>query len=153
MIREDFIKRKISLIQDEIAHLVELSRFSFNEIASDFVKQSALERILERIITRAIDINNHLISELATKDTSPPKDFKETFMRMAELGVYPAEFASGISKSVGTRNVLVHEYDKVDYRAIYESVADCLRDYHQYCEYILEFLNKQKDNSYRIPSP
>ena len=144
MIREDFIRRKISLIQDELAHLVELSRFSFNEVVSDFVKQSAVERILERTISRAIDVNNHLLSELASKDTSPPKDFKETFMRMAELGVYPVEFAGQISRSVGTRNVLVHEYDKVDYRKIYNSISDCLRDYHQYCEYILEFLGKQK---------
>jgi len=144
MIREDFIRRKISLIQDELAHLVELSRFSFNEVVSDFVKQSALERILERIISRAIDVNNHLLSELANKDTSPPKDFKETFVRMADLGVYPVEFAEQISRSVGTRNVLVHEYDKVDYRKIYNSISDCLRDYHQYCEYILEFLGKQK---------
>jgi len=143
MIREDFIRRKISLIQDELAHLVELSRFSFNEVVSDFVKQSALERILERIISRAIDVNNHLLSELANKDTSPPKDFKETFVRMADLGVYPVEFAEQISRSVGTRNVLVHEYDKVDYRKIYNSISDCLRDYHQYCEYILEFLAKQ----------
>lgn len=143
MIREDFIKRKISLIQDELAHLVELSRFSFNEVVSDFVKQSALERILERTISRAIDVNNHLLSELAGKDTSPPKDFKETFMRMAELGVYPVEFAGQISRSVGTRNVLVHEYDKVDYNKIYNSISDCLRDYHQYCEYILEYLAKQ----------
>ena len=95
-------------MQDELAHLVELSRYSFNEIVSDFVKMSALERILERIISRAIDINNHLIAELTTKDTSPPKDFKETFMRLAELGICSEEFAERISKSVGTRNILFH---------------------------------------------
>ncbi|MBI5193001.1 MAG: hypothetical protein HZA08_06115 [Nitrospirae bacterium] len=53
MINKDFVRRKISLIQDELSHLVELSRFSLNEIAGDFVKMSALERILERIISRA----------------------------------------------------------------------------------------------------
>lgn len=143
MIREDFVRRKISLIQDELAHLVELSRFSFDEIAGDFIKLSALERILERIISRAIDINHHLIAELATQDTSPPKDYRETFMRMAEVGVYPKSFAGQVSKSVGTRNVLVHEYENVDYRKIYNSVSDCLRDYHQYCEYILAFLDKK----------
>ena len=130
-------------MQDELAHLVELSRYSFNEIVSDFVKMSALERILERIISRSIDINNHLIAELTTKDTSPPKDFKETFMRLAELGICSEEFAERISKSVGTRNVLVHEYDKVDYRKIYESVSDCLLDYQQYCQSIIEFVDKK----------
>ena len=108
MIRKDFVRRKISLIQDE----------------------------------------------LATKDTSPPKDFKETFMRMAELGIYPAEFAGHISRSVGTRNILVHEYDKVDYQKVYDSVSDCLRDYHQYCEYILGLLDKMNgDNKQKKGGP
>src|SRR3989304_4816321 len=147
MIRKDFVRRKISLIQDELAHLVELSRFSFNEIVSDFVKQSAMERILERVISRAIDVNNHLIAELATKDTSPPKDFKETFMRMADIGVYPVGFAGQISRSVGTRNIRDDEYDKVDYQKLYVSVSDCLRDYHQYCEYILGLLDKMNGDN------
>lgn len=110
-----------------------------------------MERILERIISRAIDINTHLIAELATKDTSPPKDFKETFMRIAELGIYPVEFAGQISRSVGTRNTLVHEYDKADYQKICDSVADCLRDYHQYCEYILRFLDKISEDDTTHP--
>ena len=46
------------------------------------------------------------------------------------------------SQSVGTRNILVHEYDKVDYQKVYDSVSDCLRDYHQ-CEYILGLLNEE----------
>lgn len=146
MINKDFARRKISLIQDELFHLVELSRFSLNEIVGDFVKMSALERILERIISRAIDINNHIIAELASMNTSPPKDYRETFMRMAELNVYPEDFAKQISKSIGTRNVLIHEYDKVDAATIYNSVSDCLRDYHKYCEYISDFINLLKDD-------
>lgn len=136
------VKRKISLIQDEIVNLEKLAKFSLQEITKDFLKQAALERILERIIVRAIDINQHLIAELATKEISPPKDYKETFLKLAEIKVYPEEFAKRISKSVGTRNILVHEYNKVDYSKIYSSVSDCLKDYHRYCEYILELLKK-----------
>src|SRR3989304_8951388 len=70
------------------------------------------------------------------------------FRSMADLGIYPGEFAGQISRSVGTRNILVHEYDKVDYQKVYDSVSDCLRDYHQYCEYILGLLDKiNKDNA------
>ena len=66
-------------------------------------------------------------------------------MRMAELNVYPEDFAKQISKSIGTRNVLIHEYDKVVAATIYNSVSDCLRDYHKYCEYISDFINLLKD--------
>jgi len=142
MINKNFVKRKISLIQDEMIKLSDLAKYTIDEIAKDFVKQAATERVLERIITRAIDINQHIIVETKDKNVSPPKDYKETFTSLADVGVYDKSFAEEISKSVGTRNILVHEYDKVDYSKIYSSMGDCLRDYNKYCDYILKFLEK-----------
>lgn len=142
MINKDFIKRKITLIQDEMVKLSDLAKYTIDEIAKDFVKQAAVERMLEKIITRAIDINQHIIAETKNKNMSSPKDYKETFMALAELGVYDKSFAEEVSKSVGTRNMLVHEYDKVDYSRVYNSIGDCLRDYNDYCERVLKFLEK-----------
>jgi uncharacterized protein YutE (UPF0331/DUF86 family) len=146
MIRENFVLRKITLIQNELVHLADLAKYSLQEITSDFIKQAALERYLERIINRALDINQHLIAELSTKDTNPPLDYAETFLRLTDCGIYPEEFSRRIARSVGTRNILVHEYDVIDYNSIYSSIADCLRDYHEYCDYILDFLEKSKES-------
>lgn len=143
MLKKDLIQRKISLIQDDLAKLSQLSGFSIDEITADFLKQAAVERLLERIISRAIDINEHLIAELTTADIAPPKDYRETFFRLADLSVYPKEFAQEISKSIGTRNLLVHEYDKVDHEKVYGAISDCLRDYHQYIDHILKFLENR----------
>lgn len=145
MINKIFIQRKISLIQNELVYLLPFSKYSFDKIAADYIKQAAVERFLERVINRAIDINQHIIAELSTKDTEPPLDYTQTFLRLADFGIYQQEFAEEISKSVGTRNKLIHEYDKTDQEKIYSSIADCLRDYHKYCEYILMFLEKQKE--------
>lgn len=142
MINEHFLKRKISLIQDDLVKLSSLAKDSFDEIMKDFIKQAAVERILERIVNRAIDINQYLISELTTKSIIPPKNYRETFLRVSELGIYNKEFAEETAKSIGTRNILVHEYDNVNYSLIYSSINDCLKDYHQYCEYILKFIKK-----------
>jgi len=144
MIRPDFIKRKISLIQDDLVKLSGFSQYSLSQITSDYVKQAAIERFLERIISRAIDINQHIIVESDDAKISPPKDYKETFTALFQLGIYPDKFAAQISKSIGTRNILIHEYDKIDYSLIYDSIADCLKDYHRYCEFILSFLEKTK---------
>lgn len=143
MINKEFIIRKITLIQGEFPLLEELAKYSFEEIIADFMKEAALERTLEKIIMRAIDINQHIISETASKNTVAPKDYKETFLGLVELKVFPKEFAEEISKSVGTRNALAHEYDEVDHGMIYSSMKDCLKDYHQYCQYILDFLEKK----------
>jgi len=144
MIRPDFIKRKISLIQDDLVKLSGFSQYSLSQITSDYIKQAAIERFLERIISRAIDINQHIIVENDDAKISPPKDYKETFTALSRLGIYPDKFAAQISKSIGTRNILIHEYDKIDYSLIYDSISDCLKDYHQYCEFILSFLEKTR---------
>ncbi|EKE20550.1 MAG: hypothetical protein ACD_7C00533G0007 [uncultured bacterium] len=145
MVKKDFVEKKIDLIQSELARLAEFSDFTLEEVAADFYKYNTLERLLEKIIMRAVDINEHLLSELATEKTKVPETYKETFLELAKLGVYSEEFAVQISRSVGTRNVLVHDYDddETDYRRIYDSVTDCLKEYHQYCGYILEFLEKK----------
>ncbi|HEY4483231.1 MAG TPA: DUF86 domain-containing protein [Candidatus Paceibacterota bacterium] len=140
MLSPDIVKRKLSLIQDDLVNLGALGEHTISEVASDPVKQAALERFLERVINRAVDVNQHLIKELATSHTSPPKDYRETFMRLSELGLYPKDFAEEICKSIGTRNALTHEYDNVNNELIYNSVDDCLRDYKKYIDYVLDFL-------------
>lgn len=140
MIKQKLVENKINLIQTELSRLEEFKDYSFQQIVSDYIKQATVERLLERIIIRALDINQHLIAQLSTKKTEAPRDYKETFLELADLGVYPKEFAKRISKSVGTRNILVHDYDKVDYSQIYDSIDDCLEDYHKYCDYILKYI-------------
>lgn len=64
MLRDDFIKRKLSLIQDDLVPLSSLAHHTLNEIAADVVKQAAVERFLERIINRAVDVNQYIIKVL-----------------------------------------------------------------------------------------
>jgi len=141
MLRKDFINRKISLIQEDLVKLSELKKYSLKEIQQDFYKSATVERLLERVISRAIDINQHLISELLPED-EPPRSYKETFFKLVKLKVYPEDFAAQIAKSIGTRNILVHDYNNVDYALIYSSVNDCIKDYTKYIDFVLAFLNQ-----------
>ena len=140
MINKELVQRKITLIQEDLANFSSFAQYSFDEIAKDYIKQAATERFLERVVNRAIDINQHLIAELATEKTSVPLTYTDTFLRLVDFAIYPKNFASEISKSAGTRNKLTHGYNTTDPDKIYSSIGDCLRDYHQYCDYILKFL-------------
>lgn len=146
MIDAIFLTRKVELIQEELKHLTAYAEFSFEEVAADYVKQAVIERILERVISRAIDINQHVIAE-SSHDGLAPMNYRDTFTALTELGVYPKDFSEQISKSIGTRNRLVHEYDKADGRQIYDSIKDCLKDYAQYCGYIIELIKTQPANA------
>ena len=141
MLDKEFIKNKITFIQEELAFLQKYKSCSLQEIVSDYFKHTIIERILERIINDAIDINQHIISEKSKKEI--PNDYKETFLLLAVLKVLPLKFADNISKSIGLRNILTHNYRKLDEKLFYNSIKSCLIDYNKYCEIVLRYVKKQ----------
>lgn len=146
MLNRDFVERKVKLIQEDLARLEPLANLSFAELTADDVRYSAAERYLERIVTRALDVNRHCIAELG-KGSEVVRMHEDTFLRLADLSVLPAALAKEIAPSAGLRNVLVHEYDRVDPRQVYESVGQALAQYARYCDALLKFLETQTETA------
>lgn len=140
MIDKKFIQNKIKFIQDELENLNNYKSCTFEEIVSDYSKHTIVERILERIINEAIDINQHISAE--TEKIKIPDNYKDTFLVLVKLNIFPKEFADVISQSVGLRNILVHHYGELDEKMFYQSIKACLKDYTKYCEYILDYIEK-----------
>lgn len=141
MLDKELIKRKISLIEDELSRLTQFENLTLEEAAKDFMTQAAVERILERIITRAIDINQHIIAEIGGHLKSVTK-YRETFLRLAELRIYPQEFAEKIAPSAGFRNALVHDYNNLDKEILQKSIKEAIQEFNEYSKFILAFIEK-----------
>ncbi|MCD4670646.1 MAG: DUF86 domain-containing protein [Actinomycetia bacterium] len=139
MLDRNFIKRKIKLIQEELSRLEDLSHYTFEEIKDDFTRMYAVERALEKIIMRAIDINQHIIAETGKGDESI-RGYEDTFYALFKPGIYPEDFAKEIAPSAGLRNRLVHEYNDTKDEIIYRSVEDAIRQYAKYCNFILKYI-------------
>jgi len=142
MLDKNFITRKIKLIQEEIAKLEKLGNYTFEEIKDDFIKRYSVERALEKIIMRAIDINQHIIAENAA-GYEAIRGYEDTFHILTKLNVYPEEFSKQIAPSAGLRNRLVHEYNDTKDEMVYNSVADAIIQYTEYCNYILKYIQKK----------
>jgi hypothetical protein len=65
-VRTDLVRRKLHLISEDLARLLPFREVSLEELQADDVRMAAVERMLERIVMRAVDVNEHLLSELAT---------------------------------------------------------------------------------------
>lgn len=140
MVDQNMVKTKIGSIQNELRELSRFKEITFEDLTKSHDTHKIIERTIEIIINEAIDINQHLIAESDLGKL--PFDFKESFTLLAKLKVYPQEFGQEIAKSVGLRNILVHQYRELDERIFYESIAFCLKEYYQYCEYLLKYLQK-----------
>ena len=85
-----------------------------------------------------MDINNIIIKE---KGDYPANDYYASFIKLVELGVLEEKFAYDIAPSTGLRNRLVHEYEEVDDKIVYENI-DKLYDYYtDYLKAVNNYLN------------
>ena len=143
MVRREFVLRKLQLIAEDLERLVKFKDETLASLTGDAIKLAAVERLLERVIMRAIDINEHFISELGTGEgRSTRLTYRDTFLLLAGLDVYPQEFADRIARSAGLRNILVHDYNDADRKIVHASIKSCLQDYHRYAEYVRGFLDR-----------
>lgn len=141
MLRPELVRRKLQLIAQDLELLLRFEGEPLEDLVADHLRVAALERILERIVMRAIDVNEHLISALATGEGRTTRlSYRDTFLMLADLGVCPREHAERIARSAGLRNILVHDYNDVDHRMVHGAVHDCLVDYHDYAEHVERFL-------------
>ncbi|MBU2264315.1 DUF86 domain-containing protein [Patescibacteria group bacterium] len=144
MLNAKLIKQKIDLIQTDLERLIEFKQFTFDEMAQDYINYTALKNFLMEIIGRGIDINEHIIAKLGKEHNLSPKDYRETFLQLKELKILPADFAKKIANSAGFRNAIVHEYNNLDKNIVYKTVGEAIKQYNDYCNYILEFLESEK---------
>ncbi|MFP4684175.1 MAG: type VII toxin-antitoxin system HepT family RNase toxin [Ectothiorhodospira sp.] len=141
MIREDFIRRKLQLIGEDLGRLVRFKDLTLDELLADDIRLAAVERIIERIVMRAVDVNEHLLAERLPPDARSTRlTYRDTFLALADVGLCTPEFAREIATSAGLRNILVHDYNDVDRRILHRSIGSCLRDYKRYVEQVEAFI-------------
>lgn len=131
MLRPDYVQRKLHLIADDLGHLAGFQGLTHDQLVDDPIRLAAAERILERIILRAIDINEHLITAHATgeEERTTRLTDRETFERLADHHILDRDFAESIAPSAGLRNILVHEYNDVDHRILHGAITTALQQY------------------------
>ena len=136
----ELVTRKMALIVRDLERLGAIRRSGVSAYCENATDQAVVERYLERLISRMIDINYHLITE--TGDT-PPADYHASFMRLAELKILGFDFAARIARSAGLRNRLVHEYDEIDPRKVFEALGAALDDVPAYLDKVNAFLDRR----------
>ncbi|WP_200180574.1 type VII toxin-antitoxin system HepT family RNase toxin [Ectothiorhodospira mobilis] len=141
MIREDFIRRKLQLIGEDLGHLLRFKDLTLDQLLADDIRLAAVERIIERIVMRAVGVNEHLLAERLPPDAP----YRDTFLALADVGLCTPEFAREIAASAGLRNILVHDYNDVDRRILHRSIGSCLRDYKRYVEQVEAFIAGLRD--------
>lgn len=102
----------------------------------------AVERILTQLVDLAVGINLHIVGSLGCV---APTDAAESFREAAAQGVIPCSLAEALIPCVGMRNVLIHEYVRVDEQRVNKAVPLALEQFEHYVQSVARWLAVQAD--------
>lgn len=126
-------KEKIDKIFEYLKILEKYKDISFEEFSEE--SHFIVERLIELVLTTSTYI---LMHKMASEEESLPTSLRSTFLRAAELNWIPADLAKKLADAAGMRNILVHGYEKIDLKIIYDSIKPVLKDFTKFSECILK---------------
>ena len=126
------IENKISSVRKYLKILGKYKRYSKKEIESDLDIKGAVERYLYLAIQSAIDLAEAVI---AYKNFRKPTTMSEAFYILEEERVISKILVEKMVKMTGFRNIITHDYGKINYDIVYDILQNRLKD-------IEEFLKK-----------
>mgnify|MGYP001602217456 CR=1 FL=1 len=138
-IDKEFIREKIKLAGDYLDEIKEFLKTDDRAIYSDLKSRYSLERVFLLLAEELIDINNYFVKTLELK---PIEDLKSSFLALGEVNILPLDFAQKISPLVGVRNILVHQYEKLDFNLFLKNLRTNLGDFEVYFRHILTYIEK-----------
>ena len=108
-------------------------------LAADFDLQDIVSLNLSRAVQISVDIGAHLIAGM---DVPPPGTMGQTFDLLAQVGVLSSELANGLKKSVGFRNIAVHNYGSINWLIVHNIVKNHLSEFSEFAKAIVDWLKK-----------
>jgi len=137
MTNKRLVEKKLEEIAKQIVHLKEIAKLSQKELFGEARNQYFAERVIERLISAAIDINMHIISDDLNEIA---ENYFDSFILLTKLDVFSEEFARKIAPSASLRNIVVHSYQNIDLDKFFKSIKLAHDQYSEYLKCIQEYL-------------
>lgn len=119
------IENKKSSIRKYLKILQRYKKYSKADIEGNVDIKGAMERYLYLAIQATIDLAGAII---AYKDFRKPTTMTEAFHILNEEGLIPARLTDELAKMVGFRNIVAHDYEKIDYDVVINILQNKLQD-------------------------
>lgn len=120
MVDPESIETRLSRLAELLAELERIRREGRAAYDAGLRAHLACQRALQLAIQTCIDIGTHLISE---HELEMPSDYRGVFSALRPLGL-SAELAERLGSAAGLRNVLVHDYLKIDDDLVWGALDD-----------------------------
>ena len=136
------IENKLNQLKKYVGELRKLKGLTWSEFTKDNVKRAAVERFFQMAIEVVIDISSMIIS---CENFEKPDDYRSIILKLGKSGVLDENFAEEFADIAGFRNVLVHQYAKIDTKIVHRKLEENLEDFDEFAKQIATYLKEKED--------
>ncbi|MCW2278843.1 type VII toxin-antitoxin system HepT family RNase toxin [Heliophilum fasciatum] len=133
MVEGDKLRTKLNYIQKNVEELEIIKHFSYQEFLEKPFCFAASLRYLQVAIEAMTDVVMHII---ARERIGLPQHHGHAVELLVQKGIFSSEFGLTLRKMIRFRNRIVHIYDEVDERSIYEVIQSHLQEFHEFVDIV-----------------
>ena len=111
MVDRDLILRRLANLDIYLEQLAPYRNIDAAAYTQDWKTQRIVERTLHLAIETCMDVADHVVADRRLR---VPETGAESFEILAKAGSLPNELATALALLVGFRNILVHDYTRLD---------------------------------------
>ena len=129
MVDRDLILRKLADLDLYVSQVAEYRDVTVEGYRADWKAQRVVERTLQMAIEVCVDVANHVIADRALR---VPATYAEVFEVLGESGLLGAAERSAMVRMAKFRNVVVHDYTRVDPTIVVGILRGHLEDFRRF---------------------
>ena len=127
------IHQKLESLRRCLARIRSKQPITLAVLQKDYDLQDIVSLNLTRAVQMAVDIGAHMVS---VQTQAAPATMGETFDQLGRMGVITEELALQLKKSVGFRNVAIHNYNAVNWAIVFSILQAHLQDFDAFAKAI-----------------
>jgi len=118
--------RKLADLDQYLGQVSEYRDITIDQYRGDWKTQRVVERTLQMTIELCVDIANHIIADRGLR---VPATYSEAFDILGEAGLLDAARRDVMIRMSKFRNVIVHDYARVDPTIVVQILREHLEDF------------------------
>jgi uncharacterized protein YutE (UPF0331/DUF86 family) len=138
----EIVQQKLESLRRCVQRVADKCPENAQTLAADVDLQDIVTLNLSRAIQLCVDIGAHLI---ASTQTPVPATMGQTFELLGQRGIIPPELALRMQRAVGFRNIVIHNYEVIDWQVVHALARDHLGDFASFAVAIVDHIDGQSD--------
>jgi len=137
LVDKDLILAKAGSVKSHLNRVLEKRNVDLDNFIKDIDRQESILFNIQTAVQNCIDIAAHIISE---ESFGVPGSITEMLYILEKNGYLDNDLTQKMVKAVGFRNLIVHEYGKIELEQVYAIAQDDINDLNEYLKAIIKKL-------------